>query len=257
MKITFLGTGTSSGVPMIACSCDVCRSDDSRDQRLRSSVMIEHNGQVVVVDSGPDFRQQMLNVDAARLDALLFTHEHKDHIAGMDDVRAFNFQSGKPMEVYASVRVQKALEREYHYVFHDEGYPGVPRVNMNTIHQGEAFKVADMDVLPVNVWHHKLPVMAFRFADFSYVTDANAIDDPEKEMLRDSKILVLNALRKEAHVSHFTLDEAIALGKELNAAEVYLTHISHQLGKHADVSLQLPPDVYLAYDGLQIEMPVA
>ncbi|MCB0430962.1 MAG: MBL fold metallo-hydrolase [Flavobacteriales bacterium] len=254
MKITFLGTGTSSGVPMIACECDVCKSEDSRDKRLRTSVMVETGGQTLVIDSGPDFRQQMLASRVMKLDALLFTHEHKDHVAGMDDVRAFNFRAKKPLDVYATQHVFKCLEREFHYVFHDDGYPGVPKVNVNLIEPGTPFDISGLEVMPFRVWHHKLPVTAFRIGDFSYVTDANAMDDEAKDVIRRSRVMVINALRKEKHISHFTLDEAIQLAKELEVEQTFLTHISHQLGKHAEVSVELPSNVALAFDGLEVTL---
>ena len=251
MKITFLGTGTSQGVPVIACDCNICQSTDPKDKRLRSSILVESDNTTVVVDTGPDFRQQMLRANVRRLDAVIFTHEHKDHVAGMDDVRAFNFKWRVDMEVFATLRVQEALKREFHYVFTDKKYPGVPNVNLNTIaHDG--FTIGDMDVLPLPVLHHKLPVLGFRFGNISYITDANQIPEETKARIKGSKVLVLNALRREAHLSHFTLSEAIGMVNELGVEQAYFTHISHLLGKHAEVSEELPSHIQLAYDGLQI-----
>ncbi len=253
-RVTFTGTGTSQGVPLIACKCPVCLSEDPRDKRLRSSIKIEVSGLTLVIDSGPDFRQQMLRSGTEKLDGLIFTHEHKDHIAGMDDIRAFNYINKKAVDVYASVQVQAALHREYQYIFSDFRYPGIPEVNMHTIANNEDFNIGDVKITPIEVLHYKLPVLGFRINDFTYITDANFISDSEKEKIKGSRILVLNALRKEKHISHYTLQEAIALTDELGVPEVYFTHISHQLGKHAEVSPTLPPGKNLAFDGLQITL---
>ncbi len=253
MTITFLGTGTSSGVPMIGCDCPVCTSADPKDKRLRSSILVQSDTTTLVVDSGPDFRYQMLRAEVKKLDAIIFTHPHKDHVAGLDDVRAYNFFSGKPMEVYANEMTQAVLMREFPYAFADKKYPGVPEINLNTIAL-EPFMVGDIPVQPVEVWHLKMPVLGFRFGPFTYITDANRIEAEEREKIRQSPFLVLNALRKEKHISHFTLSEAIEVSKELEAGETYLTHLSHQMGKHLDVSADLPSNVHLAYDGLQIHI---
>lgn len=253
MKVTFLGTGTSQGVPVIACSCAVCQSNDSRDNRLRTSIHIQHGGSSFVIDSGPDFRQQMLRAKIKNLTALIFTHEHKDHVAGMDDIRAFNYVLQKKIDIYATLRVQEALVREFPYVFHDFKYPGVPEVNMITIDE-HPFIIEGLEFIPIEVLHYKLPVNAYRFGDFTYITDANFISEKEKEKIKGSRILVINALRREKHVSHFNLQEALELIKELQPEKAYLTHISHQLGKHSDVEQELPPNVFLAYDGFEIEM---
>lgn len=251
VKITFLGTGTSQGVPIIACQCAVCTSEDSRDKRLRSSVFVEMNGLNLVVDTGPDFRQQMLRAGVRKLDAILFTHGHKDHTAGFDDIRAFNYISKKDMEVYCDLRVEKILQKDFDYVFEKVTYPGVPKANLHIIDE-KPFEIEGQQIVPVQVWHMKLPVLGFRFEDFCYITDANRIDEAEKEKIRGSKVLVLNALRHEKHVSHFNLEEAIALAKELEVEQCYLTHISHQLGRHEEVAESLPDGISLAYDGLEI-----
>jgi phosphoribosyl 1,2-cyclic phosphate phosphodiesterase len=253
-KISFLGTGTSQGVPLIACACKVCQSHDSKDKRLRSSIKIDYEGSVIVIDSGPDFRQQMLRTNTQRLDALLFTHEHKDHIAGMDDIRAFNYSLKQAIDVYAHVRVQEALKREFQYIFSDFKYPGVPEVNLHELKANQALSLCGLDILPIEVMHFKLPVLGFRVSDFTYITDANSISEASKDLIRGSKVLVLNALRHETHISHFTLDEAIALAHELQIPQVYLTHISHQLGLHEQVQATLPAGISLAYDGLEILM---
>jgi len=254
MIVTILGSGTSQGVPVIACECEVCSSIDPRDNRTRSSALIELDGQTIVIDTGPDFRTQMLREKVKDLDAVVFTHEHKDHLAGLDDIRAFNFKKGgKAMEVFASEQVQEALKREYAYVFADSKYPGVPEVKLNTIDNSE-FKVGATMIQPIEVMHYKLPVLAFRIKDFAYVTDANYISPEEKAKLKGLKVLVLNALRQSKHISHFNLEEAIALAQELGAEKTYLTHISHLMGRHKDVSPMLPENVELAYDGLRFEL---
>lgn len=251
MTITFLGTGTSQGVPVIACNCEVCRSGDPRDKRLRSSIMIGDEGKVVVVDSGPDFRYQMLREHVQHLDAIVFTHEHKDHIAGLDDIRAFNYKQNGPIDVYAAPRVQQALKLEFSYIFAEFKYPGIPQLNLHTI-DGNPFSIGAMRFTPIEVMHYKLPVLGFRVNDFTYITDAKTVSETEKAKIEGSKILVINALQKEEHISHFTFDEAIAFAEEVGAEKTYFTHISHRLGKHAEVSKLLPPGIELAYDGLKI-----
>ncbi|MFI5149617.1 MAG: MBL fold metallo-hydrolase [Bacteroidia bacterium] len=253
MKINFLGTGTSQGVPIIACKCDVCRSADPKDNRLRSSVLITVNHKNFVIDTGPDFRQQMLRAKVQDLEAVLYTHEHKDHVAGIDDVRAFNFIHNKSMPLWASERVQEAIKREVPYCFDGTSYPGIPRIELHTI-GNEPFRISGVEFIPIDVLHHRLPVKAFRCGDFTYVTDANLIPEKEKEKIKGSKVLVLNALRRERHISHFTLDQAVEMALELGAEMTYLTHISHQLGKHAEVMRELPPGIELAYDGLEAEL---
>lgn len=253
MKITFLGTGTSQGVPLIACTCEVCTSEDARDKRLRTSILLEFNDIAIVVDTGPDFRQQMLREKVKRLDAVLFTHEHKDHIAGLDDIRAFNFILKRKIDVYASDRVQDAIRREFAYIFSDTKYPGIPEIELHTI-QNKPFEIQGIPVIPIEVLHYKLSVFAFRFGDFVYITDANAISQQEKKKIMGCKILVINALRRQAHVSHFTLQEALDLIAELKPEKAYLTHISHQLGKHSNIEKELPSGVFQAYDGLQIQL---
>lgn len=252
MKVTFLGTGTSQGVPVIACDCEVCLSENKKDKRLRSSIMIEDKGKVIVIDTGPDFRQQMLRENVQQLDAVVFTHEHKDHIAGLDDVRAFNFKQKRDMEVYATKECQVALKREFHYAFTDNPYPGVPKINLNSI-ENIPFNVGDVELIPIDVWHHKMPVKGFRIGGFTYITDANRIEQEEIEKIKGSEIIVINALRKTDHISHFKLSEAIELLEELNPKKAYLTHISHYLGKHDNVQNEIPHFIEIAYDGLTFE----
>ncbi|MDB2657404.1 MBL fold metallo-hydrolase [Crocinitomicaceae bacterium] len=252
-SVTFLGTGTSQGVPVIACNCDVCLSEDSKDKRLRCSVLIEYNGKNYVIDSGPDFRQQMLRANVQSLEALVFTHEHKDHLAGMDDVRAFNFKQKKDMEIYCSEAVEKALRREFYYVFEANKYPGVPAVNLNRINMNP-FQINDMKVTPIEVMHYTMPVHAFRIGGFTYITDAKTVSEEERAKIRGTKILVVNALRREEHISHFNLEQALAFIKDINPERAYLTHISHLFGKQEEIEKELPENVFVASDGLRIEL---
>lgn len=253
MTVTFLGTGTSQGVPIICCECAVCKSNNPKDNRLRSSILIESETTKVVIDSGPDFRQQLLRRDLKSLDAVVFTHEHKDHIAGLDEVKAFNYFNKMRMPVYATERVQSALKREFAYIFSDDKYPGIPEIDLYTV-TDEPIKIKDITLLPIDVVHFKMPVKAYRINNFTYITDANYISDLEKEKIKGSEIIVVNALRREPHLSHFTFNEAINLMEELKPKKAYFTHISHQLGLHNDVSKELPSFIELAYDGLQIEI---
>ena len=253
MKITFLGTGTSQGVPVIACGCEVCSSGNKKDHRLRTSVLIESVNTTVVIDTGPDFRQQMLRENVQKLDAVLYTHEHKDHLAGMDDVRAFNFKFKTDMPIFASESVQKALKREFHYVFSSFQYPGIPKVVLNTIDSESQFKIGDIPFQNIELMHHKMKVLGFRINDLVYITDVNYIEDKQLEKIMDCKVLIVSALRKEKHISHFSLEEAVELSKRVRAKSVYLTHISHLMGKHNSVNATLDEHIQLAYDGLTIE----
>lgn len=253
MIVTFLGTGTSQGVPVIACECEVCTSLDAHDKRLRTSILLEDEGQVIVIDSGPDFRYQMLRAGVKHLDAIVFTHEHKDHVAGLDDIRAFNYKQKQPIDVYAEERVQNALKREFAYIFQEFKYPGIPQLNLHTIGL-QPFDIGKVHFTPVEVMHYKLPVLGFRVKDFTYITDAKTVSEQEKNKIRGSKVLVVNALQFDAHISHFTFDEALAFAEEMGAGTTYFTHISHRLGRHADISKRLPENVKLAYDGLKLEL---
>jgi phosphoribosyl 1,2-cyclic phosphate phosphodiesterase len=255
MKITVLGTGTSQGVPMIACDCYVCQSPDAKDNRLRSSIMITANGENYVIDAGPDFRQQMLRAQVKSLRGVIFTHEHKDHIAGLDDVRAFNYIENRDMDVYCSEHVDAALKREYHYVFSALKYPGVPELNLIRINKNESFTLKnELTVIPIQVMHYKMEVFGFRIGDFAYITDAKTVANEEIEKLRGVKVLIVNALRKEPHISHFNLDEALAFINRVAPEKAYLTHISHVFGTHDEIESELPESIAVAYDGLELSI---
>ena len=251
MKITFLGTGTSQGVPVIACECSVCASTDVRDKRLRTSLLLETENTTLLFDAGPDFRQQMLREKVTKLDAILLTHEHKDHIAGLDDVRAFNHKSRSAIDIYSEVRVQQAIQKEYSYVFSETRYPGVPEMRLCTV-SDNTFYINGIEILPIRAHHHCLPVYGFKIGDFAYITDANYIPKESKEKLIGVKYFVINVLRKEKHISHFCLYEALELIKEISPEKTFFTHIGHDMGFHAEVSEELPQGVYLAYDGLSV-----
>jgi phosphoribosyl 1,2-cyclic phosphate phosphodiesterase len=254
LHITFLGTGTSSGVPMIGCGCKVCLSKDTKDNRLRSSILVQSETTSIVIDSGPDFRQQMLRHEVNRLNAIVFTHSHKDHIAGLDDVRAYNYFQQEQMNVYGTQATLNRIIIEYDYAFHDFRYPGVPSIQLHILNEEDDFTIGDIKITPIPVWHLNMPVLGFRFGDFTYITDANKIEELSKEKIKGSSVLVLNALRKEKHISHFTLQEAIDLADELEIPQVYFTHVSHQMGLHEEINRQLPRSRQLAFDGLQIEI---
>ena len=252
IKITFLGTGTSGGVPMIGCGCYVCSSPEEKDKRLRSSILVQSKTTTLVIDTTPDFRTQMLRANVKKLDAVIFTHPHKDHVAGLDDVKAFNYFQKKPMDVYANELTQEALKREFVYIFSDKKYPGVPSVTMHTI-TDKTFMVGDIPVTPILVYHLQMPVLGFRFGKFTYITDANRIDDGEKQKIVGSDTLVINALRRDAHISHFNLQEAVDLVDEMKIPHVYFTHISHQLGRHEEINKELEPGRQLGWDGLELQ----
>lgn len=253
LKITFLGTGTSSGVPMIACGCRVCTSPDPKDNRMRTSILIESSTTTLVVDTTPDFRFQMLRAGVKNLDAVLFTHPHKDHTAGLDDVRAYNFFQHRPMPLYANALTMEAIKREFAYAFSDRKYPGVPELELNTIDMSP-FMIGDLEIIPIMVWHLKMPVWGYRFGDFTYITDANRIDETELDKISGSKVIVVNALRKEKHISHYALDEAVALVQKLKVPTAYFIHLSHQMGRHGETEEELPEGMHLAYDGLTISL---
>ncbi|GAB4131920.1 MAG: MBL fold metallo-hydrolase [Raineya sp.] len=254
IKITFLGTGTSQGVPVIGCQCEVCCSENPKDKRLRSSVLIETEEVSLVIDTGPDFRQQMLREKVRKLDAVLFTHEHKDHTAGLDDIRAFNFLQKKDMPLYATPKVLNQLKGEFAYIFAEKRYPGIPQVELHEISKEKSFYIGKVKITPIEVFHYRLPVLAFRIGDFTYVTDANYIASEEMAKIYGSKILVINALQKEKHISHYNLEEAIALAEHLGAEKTYFTHISHKMGLHNKVSQELPKNIEIAYDGLSLTL---
>jgi phosphoribosyl 1,2-cyclic phosphate phosphodiesterase len=251
VKITFLGTGTSQGVPVIACGCTTCISTDLHDKRLRTSLLLETKDVTMVFDAGPDFRQQMLSEHVAKLDAIILTHEHKDHIGGLDDVRAFNYKSQDAIDIYSEERVQKVIKKEYSYVFSEYQYPGIPKMRLNSI-PDHGFPVKNLQIIPIRVFHYRLPVYGFRVGNFAYITDANYIPEESKEKLYGVKYLVINALRKEKHISHFSLRGAIDFIREISPKKAFITHISHQMGLHSEVSKELPAGIILAYDGLSL-----
>jgi phosphoribosyl 1,2-cyclic phosphate phosphodiesterase len=253
MRVTILGTGTSQGVPVIACKCDVCRSADSKDKRLRSAIMIEEGSLRIVVDVGPDFRQQMLRHEVDNLDAILLTHEHADHIFGLDDIRSFNWIRKSAMDVYCEPRVQENLRSIFNYVFAVNKYPGTPRMELIDI-ENPGFKIGSLDIIPIRVFHHKLPVYGFRFGRFAYLTDFNTIEDKELDKLAGTDTLVICALRKNPHIAHLDLKGALDLIKKISPRKAYLTHMSHEIGKHADLIAELPFGIEPAYDGLILEL---
>lgn len=251
MKVTFLGTGTSQGIPIIGSNHPVCLSKNPKDKRLRVSILIEWENYSYVIDCGPDFRYQMLRTNCTKLDGIIFTHEHSDHVAGLDDIRPFYFRQGN-FPIYAHKRVLKALRKRYDYFFKiEDKYPGVPTLIENEI-SNTPFTLGEIEVVPINVLHYKLQVFGFRFNNFVYITDAKTIANEEIEKLKNVKVLVINALRREPHVSHFNLEEALAFIKLINPERAYLTHVSHMLGFHDEVQQSLPENVYLAYDNLEI-----
>lgn len=254
LKITFLGTGTSQGIPIIGSKHPVCLSTDTKDKRLRVSILVSWNDYNYVVDCGPDFRQQMLAHDVSKLDGILFTHEHSDHTAGLDDIRPFFFRQGD-IPIFAQQRVSDSLRRRFDYIFTDANrYPGAPAVAVNNIEKDKPILIGDMNVIPIEANHNRVQVFGFRFLDFTYLTDVKTIDDEEKEKIYGTKVLVVNALREEAHHSHFNLEEALKFIEDIRPERAYLTHISHLLGFHEEVEKKLPTGVHLAYDNLVIEV---
>jgi len=252
VKITFLGTGTSQGVPVIACECSTCLSDDPKDKRLRAALLVETGSNTIVIDAGPDFRQQMLRANVKKLDAIFLTHEHKDHIAGMDDLRAFNYKSQAAIDIYAEERVQHAVRKEYAYVFAENQYPGVPKMELHNIDNYD-ITISGDTITPLRIFHYRLPILGFRIGDMAYITDANYIPEETKEKVIGVKYLIINALRKEKHISHFSLTEALAFIEEISPRRAFITHISHQMGNHYDVIKDLPANVTLAWDGLEVD----
>ena len=252
MRLTFLGTGTSQGVPVIACHCRVCRSGDSRDRRLRTSALLEMEGRNILFDIGPDFRQQMLREDVGHLDAILITHAHRDHVGGLDDIRSFNYVQHSKMNVYLNAEARHAIERDYHYIFEPHQYPGLPEADLHTVEA--PFTAAGVEVIPVKAMHKDLPVLGFRIGTLAYITDANYMAPEEMAKLKGVKVLVINALRREKHFSHYSLPEALEVIETVAPERAYLTHMSHEMGLHAEVQAELPEGVFLAYDNLEIEI---
>jgi phosphoribosyl 1,2-cyclic phosphate phosphodiesterase len=252
IKITFLGTGTSLGIPIVGCDCTVCRSTDPRDKRLRTSVLIQAAGQNIVIDTGPDFRFQVLRAGLHRLDAVIFTHEHRDHIAGLDDIRPYNYRQGGTIPLYGNEEVIKRIKVEFDYIFKGD-YPGIPKVQIHRI-DNTPFTIGSLSVIPIQVMHHTMPVFGFRLGDFTYITDANSIPDDEMKKIHGSRFLVINALQREDHPSHFTLDEALEIIGNVNPEKAFLIHMGHNMGLHQQLAGELPPNVFLAYDGLSVEL---
>lgn len=253
MQITFLGTGTSQGVPVITCTCETCLSEDPRDKRLRSSILIETGELTLIIDTGPDFRQQMLRENVKKLDAVIFTHEHKDHIAGLDDIRAYNFMQNCAMDVYARASVHRAIKKEFNYAFKEKKYPGIPQIIQHTI-TNAPFNIKGLEIVPVEAKHYFLKIFGYRIGNFAYLTDASDISAKEKKKLRGLDVLVINALRTKKHYSHFNLEQALNLIEELEPEKAYLTHISHYMGKHEETGKLLPENVQFSFDGLKISV---
>ncbi|MEM9548689.1 MAG: MBL fold metallo-hydrolase [Bacteroidota bacterium] len=254
MKITLLGSGTSQGIPVIGCDCDACMSKDSRDDRLRSGVCIEAEDVNVLIDTGPDLRQQILRVGLKRVDAVLYTHEHNDHVVGLDDIRPFNFMQRREMPFYGHPRVLKDIERRFSYVFTENPYPGAPRATLNYVNPGDILRIGSLNITVIEVMHGTLPVYGYRFGDFTFITDASYIGEQSKDLIRGSKVLVLSALQKESHHSHYNLQEAIDVILEMEIEKAYLTHISHRMGPTKQWEKELPNHIFPAYDGLEIRL---
>ncbi|MBQ7017375.1 MAG: MBL fold metallo-hydrolase [Bacteroidales bacterium] len=260
-KITFLGTGTSQGIPMIGCTCKVCKSADPRDNRLRTSALVEHNGFRILIDCGPDFRQQMLRQNISDLDAVILTHQHKDHTGGMDDIRAFNYFRKAAFPIYAEPNVQESLKMEYSYAFAEHKYPGVPDYTLHTIGE-EPFTITkslpdgtevSIEITPIRVYHYRLPILGFRIGNMAYITDGSSIPATEFDKLQGLELFIINTVRKEKHISHFSLPEALDVVEKVGAPRNFLTHLSHQIGTHKELEAILPPNVKPAYDTLELE----
>ena len=250
-KVLFLGTGTSQGVPVIGCDCLVCASSKKKDKRLRTSILIQINFFNILIDIGPDFRHQMLESNNSSIDAILITHQHRDHTAGIDDLRPIYYLHQKPIDLYAESNVLKSIKNDFKYLFHGPEYPGKPKINLNTV-DNHSFFISDIEITPIRVMHYRLPIFGYRIGELVYVTDANYISSEEKNKIRGAKILIINSLQKEPHVSHYNLEESLELIRELEPEKAYLTHIGHNMGLHQDVMKELPKNVFLAYDNLEL-----
>ena len=254
MKITFLGTGTSQGVPIIGCDCHVCESTDLRDKRMRSSIIVETADTTLLIDASPDLRTQLLNYhNKADIDAVLITHEHRDHVGGLDDLRPIMFRQKRPMPLYAEERVVEALKCLFYYSFQEDPYPGAPQFDVHLI-DDKPFSIKNTEIIPIRVWHYKMPILGFRIGNFAYITDAKRVEAEEREKLGGVETLVVGALRRRIHYSHFNLDEALDFIEKINPTQAYLTHMGHFLDTHQNLLKQLPANVKPAYDGLVLEL---
>lgn len=253
LKITFLGTGTSHGIPVIGCECEVCQSPEPFDKRLRSAVLIDYKNTKIAIDCGPDFRSQMLREKVKHLDALILTHEHRDHIAGLDDIRVFNYKKNGPFDIFCHHRVADNIRQGWSYIFQPNPYPGIPSINFSYIDR-DSFAVGELHIEPVKLIHYKLEVLGFRIGNFAYLTDVSAIPDESFEKLKGLKAVVIGALRQTPHISHFSLSQAIEAANKIKADRTYFIHMSHDMGLHHKVQQQLPPNMYLSYDGLQLSI---
>lgn len=252
MRVTFLGTGSSQGIPVIGSTHPVCLSSDPKDKRLRSSVMIEWANYRYIIDCGPDFRQQMLTHKVNHIDGIVFTHEHSDHVAGFDEIRPFYFTK-RNLPIYGAKRILESLKMRFHYFFGASKYPGAPSLDIHEL-SNKPFQLGNLEVNPIKVWHGRMPVFGYRFGDFTYITDAKTIPEEEIKKIKDTRVLVINALRKDPHPAHFNLEEALNFIEKVNPEQVYFTHISHWLGFHKEVEQELPNHISLAYDNLKIDI---
>lgn len=255
MQITFLGTGTSQGIPVIGCTCPVCTSSDPKDKRLRCSLLLSYNEKNYVIDVGPDFRQQMLRHEVSNLESVFLSHEHNDHVIGLDDLRPFIFRQKKEMKIFGLPRVLEEIKGRFSYAFQDSPYPGIPRFELEKFTAGEKISISGLEVVGIGVDHGALPILGFRFGTFAYLTDVKSIDNKNRELLKGVELLVVSAIRQERpHHSHLLLEEAIQLIKELKVPNALIIHMSHYMGKHEDVEKLLPPNIRLAYDGLSLNL---
>lgn len=254
MKVTFLGTGTSQGIPIIGCKCPVCKSANARDKRLRTSALVSVGDKNILIDIGPDFREQMLRNDVSHLDAILVTHAHRDHVAGIDDIRPYNYYQQSPIDIYARSNAIEAIRRDYAYIFAQHIYPGLPEANLIEVSGSSVVRIGNTEVVPIEAMHKDMPILGYKMERFAYVTDANYIAPTELDKIKDMDVLVINALRQEKHFSHFSLAEALEVIAFLKPRKAYLTHMSHEMGFYDEVSRNLPKNVFLAYDGLTIEI---